>query len=244
MKAVITAGGEIDGDFAAEAGTRIKALASIRGATMLDRILAALRGNGVDRIAVIGDEEVRAAYGTRVEAVVAASPSGSVNLVRALAAWPEDGAPLVYATSDLPYVTADAVGDFLARVPPQTLAMSLVEAQRYATRFPDAPPFGLRLAGERVVNGGVFLLPPGSAARLMGLASRFFETRKRPWRMAGVIGPLTLLRFATGRLSVAHLEAKAHQVLGLPARAVRGCAPELAFDVDTIEEYRYACAHC
>ena len=52
MKAVITAGGPIEGAYATIAGTRIKALAPLRGVTMLDRTIAALRQVGIDRIAV------------------------------------------------------------------------------------------------------------------------------------------------------------------------------------------------
>jgi hypothetical protein len=94
-----------------------------------------------------------------------------------------------------------------------------------------------------VVNGGVFLLPADSAPRLAGAATAFFEARKRPWRMASLVGPSALIRFAAGRLSVTDLEGTAQRVMQMPARAVRGCAAELAFDVDTAEEYGYATAH-
>jgi hypothetical protein len=67
-----------------------------------------------------------------------------------------------------------------------------------------------------------------------------FEARKRPWRMASLIGPAALIRFAAGRLGVTDLEATAQRVLQMPARAVRNCAAELAFDVDTAAEYGYA----
>jgi hypothetical protein len=54
---------------------------------------------------------------------------------------------------------------------------------------------------------------------------------------------MVLLRFALRRLSVADLEALATRTLQIPARAVRGCAPELAYDADLQLEYAYACAH-
>ncbi len=239
MKAVVTAGGRIDGAFASAAGTRVKALAAVHGMTMLARVLDALRDYGADRIAVIGGDEVRNACGSAVERFVEESPSGSENLLRALRAWPENER-LIYATSDLPYINAAALHDFIERVPQATLGVPLAEFSAYAARFPQAPPTGITLAGERVVNGGVFLLPRDSAPRIARAATAIFESRKRPWRMASLIGPGALIRFALGRLSVANLEATALRVLQLPACAVRGCAPELAFDVDTADEYAYA----
>ncbi len=241
MKAVITAGGRIDGAFAEAAGTDIKALANLRGTTMLARIVESLRGCGAKRIAIVGGAEVRAAFESRVESIVNESPSGSQNLLSALRAWPEDGEALLYATSDLPYVTAAAVGDFIDRLEPGTIAVALSEIAAYEARFPGSPAAGITLGGERVVNGGIFSIPAGAAAPIAKVATRFFEARKQPWRMATLVNPLALLRFLAGRLRIADLETEATRALAYPARAVRNCAPELAFDVDGIAEYEYVC---
>ncbi len=241
MKAVITAGGRIGAPYATQAGTAIKALATVRGATMLDRIVDALRGAGVTRIAVVGGPEVRAACAHRVEQIVDESPSGAENVLRALRAWPDDDEPLLYATSDLPYVTAAAIADFLQRVPLGSIAMAVSEHADYDARFPGAPPCGIDLARERVVNGGIFSLPGTSRTAVADLATRLFEARKAPWRMATLVSPLAMLRLAAGRLSIGHIEREAYRAVKRPAAAVRGCAPELAFDADTVAEYRYAC---
>lgn len=243
MKAVITAGGRVGGEYAALAGTSVKALAAVRGATMLERITGALREVGVTRIAVVGGSEVRAACASRIDRFVDEAESGGQNLLRALSAWPADGTPLLYATSDLPYVTSQAIATFLQRVPERTLALPLAEFGDFAERFPAAPPFGITLCGERVVNGGVFSIPGESIEPLARLATRFFDARKKPWRMASLVSPMVLLRYLTGRLRIAELERLATRVLGIPAVAVRRCAPELAFDADTLTDYRYACAH-
>ncbi len=243
MRAVITAGGRIDGAFAAEAGSSVKALAPVRGATMLRRIIEALRGAGASRIAVVGGDEVRAACEADVDRIVTEGPSGSENILRALRAWPDDGDTLLYATSDLPYVSAAAIEAFIAQVPAGVLALPLADAEHYARRFPGAPPFGITLAAERVVNGGVFVVPPGSAERIAGVAARFFDARKRPWQMAGLVSPWVLLRFLLRRVSVGDLETLASRTLSVPALAIRRCAPELAFDCDTAAEYEYARAN-
>ena len=209
---------------------------------MLQRMIAALRAAGASRIAVIGGEEVARACSPIVETVIEESVSGSENLLKALHAWPCEGERLVYATSDLPYVTAAAIEDVLTRVPADSLALPLTEWNDFDLRFPGAPPFGVTLAGERVVNGGVFTVPDASVPRLASLATRFFEARKAPWRMAGLVSPWILLRFLFRRLRIAELETLATRALGTPARALRRAPADLAYDVDTAEEYRYACA--
>jgi GTP:adenosylcobinamide-phosphate guanylyltransferase len=241
VKAVVTTGGRVDAEYAAAAGTDIKALAPIRGRTMLDRVIDALRGAGVDRIAVVGGSAVRQACAASVDRFIDEGDSGIENVRRALAAWPEDGAPLLYATSDMPYVSDSAVRDFVSRVPERTIAISLTEHDAFVRRFPEAPPFGIRLAGERVVNGGCFLLPPGSTTAVVDYATKLFEARKAPWKMVGMVQPMALIKFAIGRLSVPDVERVAYRIVGFPSLGVRNCAPELAYDADTATEYRYAC---
>ncbi len=243
MKAVITAGGRVAGAFAQEAGTSVKALAPVRGAPMLAAIIDALRECGVTRIALVGGDEARQAFGTRVERFVDESPSGAQNMLRALQAWPDDDEPLLYATSDLPYAGTAAVRDFIERAAPEALGVALVEHADYVARFPGAPPAGITLAGQRVVNGGLFSIPRGACGQIAAVATQFFDARKKPWRMASLVSPLVLVEFFFGRLSIARLESVASRALRVPSRAVRGCAPELAFDVDGVVEYRYACAH-
>jgi GTP:adenosylcobinamide-phosphate guanylyltransferase len=243
VKAVITAGAPIDGEFAALAGTTLKALAPVRGETMLDRTIDELREAGVDRIAVVGNDDVQRSVDGRIEKKIPDGGSGAKNVLAALEAWPDDGGPLLYVTCDMPYITADALLEFLEQVPPNALAMPLTEISDFTSRFPDAPPFGITLAGECVINGGVFHIPARAAPRIRDFATALFEARKAPWRMATIAGPMLLLQFAFKRLSIPALEQRARSVLDMKVSAVRNSAPELAYDADTADEYRYALDH-
>jgi hypothetical protein len=51
-----------------------------------------------------------------------------------------------------------------------------------------------------------------------------------------------LLRFLLRRLQIADVERRARTALGVDAVAVRDSSPALCFDVDTLDDYRYACA--
>ncbi len=243
--AVITAGGRIDGAYARAAGTTIKALAPVPrgGDSMLYRTIVALRGAGARRIAVVGGESVARAVGGMVDDVLPEGATGASNLTRALEAYDGSGEPLVLSASDAPYIDAAAVGDFIARVPTGALAMPLADRDAYVARFPGAPPAGIRLGTTWVVNGDLFVLPLEARAGLARIAGRIFEGRKRPWRMAAVAGVPVLLRWWTGNLRIAHLEARAQRVAGVAATALRACAPELCFDADGLAEYAYACQH-
>lgn len=240
MNAVITAGGRVDGDFARAIGVSVKALAPFVHSTLLERTIRAAREAGIENVAVVGGPEVRAAV-SDVRTIDEAQ-SGAENLRLALRAW-EPGTRLLYLTSDMPYISAGVLRAFIDASPADALALPLTEWNDFERRFPGAPPYGISLAGERVVNGGAFLIPPGGAPRVEALAMQFFDARKSPLRMARLTGAAFLLQFLMRRLSVTRLQEHAQRLLRIPACAIRNAPPELAYDVDELAEYEYAVAH-
>jgi CTP:molybdopterin cytidylyltransferase MocA len=238
MIAVITAGGRVDGAFAAEIGTGVKALASIGGRFLVDAAIEAARGAGAQRISVVGGDEIRNHCGARVDEVIAEDAEGRENLRRAMCA--ADGVPLLLMSSDMPFVDADAVTEFLNGAAGSDVALPLAGEAAYVAAYPGAPPHVTGLGGERVANGNVVYFAPGVAERVLPAAQRLFDARKSLLRMAALLGPALLCRFAFGTLRIAHVEERAARVLGVRARAVRNASPVLCFDVDTVEDYHYA----
>ncbi len=238
--ASITAGGRVSGEFARLIGTDVKALARVGQSTMLDYAIDAARAAGALGIAVIGGEEVKAACQSRVQRVIPESTLGAANVHAALSAWEDERTLLL--SSDLPFITGDALGAFIDRVPSNTLAMPLALADAYERTFPDSSPHVTAIGAERVANGSLFLFPARGAAIVDDLARKFFLARKSLLQMALLTGPRLLAKFALGSLRIADLEDQASRRLGFPVAAIRDCAPELCYDIDDLAEYRYACA--
>jgi hypothetical protein len=61
--------------------------------------------------------------------------------------------------------------------------------------------------------------------------------------MVSLLGPLVLLRFLLGRLSVADLTTMLRMRFGLRAHPVQLSAASAGFDVDTVEQRRVADAY-
>lgn len=238
LAAAITAGGRVGDEFALQIGTEVKALAPFAGRRLIDFALDAARGAGATRLAVVGPPEVHAYCGTRIDEAIDESPSGEENLRRALASAHE--ATLLLMTSDMPFVSAGGVHDFLERSAGSDVTMPLASAGDYEAAFPSAPDHVTTLAGERIANGNAFTFAAGSAARIVEVATRLFTARKSLLAMALLLGPNLLMKFATRRLRISDIEERAQQVFGLRARAVRDAAPGLCYDIDTQADYRYA----
>lgn len=239
MRAVITAGGMVEGRFADAIGTPVKALARLGTRTLLDVAIEACAGAGIDRIAVVGGDAVKSDLAGRDVRVIDAAIDGATNVLRALDAWP--GERFLYLTSDLPFAEAAGLREFIARSEPFALTMALSTSTAYDARFPGAPPNGLVLRGERIVNGCAFVIDQSAVAPARALATRFFDARKSLFALAQLLGPAMCLRFIVKRLGVADIERYACRVLGIAVGAIHGADPGLCYDVDTLAEYEYAC---
>src|SRR5258708_3638793 len=111
LRAVVTAGGRVTGAFAEAIGTPVKALAPFGSGILLDIVLDAIAGTGIDGVAVVGDAAVRARIRNDVR-LIPATEDGATNVALALDAWPP-GDDLLYLTSDLPFAAAGDLRVFL-----------------------------------------------------------------------------------------------------------------------------------
>jgi GTP:adenosylcobinamide-phosphate guanylyltransferase len=244
MIAVLTAGGCIDPPFAREIGTPVKALAPLGNQRrLIDSAIDAARSCGARHVAVVGGAEVRTHCGARVDEVLPAVDDGCENLESALRLG-SGSEPLLFLASDLPFITPAALDAFLRSVGDAEIAMPLAGESAYIKHYPGAADHGTSLGRERIVNGSVFYFTSGDAAtRVILIARRLFEARKSLVRMASLLDLPLLFRFLVRTLRIEHVEIYAHRKFGIRARAVRDASPALCYDIDTLEDYRYAVSY-
>jgi CTP:molybdopterin cytidylyltransferase MocA len=242
---ILPAGGRIHGDFAAEAGTAVKALIELRDTSILTNTVQALRSTGrVNRMVAIGPAEIAPHAESHVDAVLPESDSGPENIYRGLdwlRSQPDSADRALIMTTDLPFVTPESVSSFLARCPEAAeIALPLFSKQEFENRFPGSLNSYVRLRDGEWTIGGAFLLSQSALERNRAHIQRIHKARKSPFAMAQMLGVSFIARYLTRTLKVAHLESHCARITGCAACAVRGCDPALAFDIDESADYRYA----
>lgn len=246
--AILPAGGRLDGAFAQQTGTCIKALLRPDGQTLLRRAILALREvETVRRIVVVGGPEARAeAHEVGADGTVEEGASGPENILRGLD-WLQQQSGgvtqrVLTVTTDLPFLTSGSIVEFLDRCPPEVdVALPLVTQAVFEARYPGLSNEFTALREGAFAPGGVMRIDAGTLGRCRPILERLFAARKSPLQMATVIGPAILIRYVTRQLSVQHLIARAQTLVGCSGAPVYEAPPELAYDIDLPEEYAYAC---
>lgn len=245
---ILPAGGRISGAFAAAAGAEIKALIAFNGQPILERALTALRATGrMQRAVVIGPPELAAHPAAQMaDAVLPEADSGIANIMRGLDWLHQSDARrhaerVLVVTTDLPFLTPEAINGFLDACPPDAvISVPIMTQEEVESRFPALGGEYIKLRDGQWTMGCMFLVNPIAVLRNREHLERVYEARKSALAMLRLLGPLFITRFLCRQATVGHVQRRCEQILGYPGAAVLHCAPELAYDIDLPEEYEYA----
>jgi 2-phospho-L-lactate guanylyltransferase (CobY/MobA/RfbA family) len=216
---------------AAYGGASHKALIRLAGETLLARVVGALRAAGAGRIAVISSDAAVRAEIARLgcEALEeAAGPSLSVK-----AGAENLGTPLLVTTADHALLRPEWVTRFLTDTPRDADVTVLVAARAIVeAAAPGTRRTWLRLADGDWSGCNLFYLANGRALGIIELWRRVEAERKRPWKMAQILGPRMLMRYITRRLGLADAAVRLGQLAGVRAAIVQTPYGLASVDVD------------
>jgi GTP:adenosylcobinamide-phosphate guanylyltransferase len=238
LTAVILAGSRPGIDpVAASEHVHCKALVRIGRATMLEHVIDALEAAGIERIAVISESEAVAQIATeRGVAWLAAGQGPSDSALKALETL---GSPLLVTTVDHPLLQPQWVRQFLADAPASADAVAmLARREDVEAAIPGSRRTWLRFSDGHWSGCNLFLLRTPRAAGALRFWQQVEKNRKRPWRIAGAIGPGTLARYLLGRLPRAEAFTSLGRTMGSEVAAVTASSGLAAVDVDTVADLR------
>ena len=255
MDAVLIAGGRAPASLTEVAGHAVKGLMQFEGETLILRVLNALQRGGVERIAVVGSELLLHALKPQgIEILFTAEGEDPVdNLLRGVERLGlSSESQFLHCAVDLPMLTGAAICEFVRAAPPEAdVVMGWTPEAEFRRMFPGAPYTALQFAEGRFLSSSVSVLRVRFLEAQAPLLHRLARVRKSAGRVALMLtrafhyhlmmtGAPLAARFLTGRLALSSLPPLAERLLQARLHFNLNAAPELAYDVDTEEDYRYA----
>ncbi len=240
--ALVLAGTRPEGDpVAAHAGVPSKALVPVAGRPMLARVLDALAASkAVADVLVVGlpvndiaEPDLRDVLGTPSPRLVEGEASPSRSVLKALDAVAH-GTPVVVTTADHALLRADIVDDFLARAvaADRDVVVGLARYEDVRAACPGARRTVLPLRDGAYCGCNLFMLRTPRGRGAVELWTRIEHLRKRPFRMAAMLGIATVVRLLARRLTLDAALARIARLSGTSVGAVVLPYGEAAVDVD------------
>ena len=230
---------------AVAAGVSHKALAEVGGEPMVVRVVRALAAAGATRVVIqIEDLAVIESLadmlefpGCAVDAMpAAASPSLSVK-----AALEALGTPLLVTTADHALLRPEWIRWFLEQLPAGAdVAAAAARAEVVTAAAPDTRRTFLRFSDVSLSGCNLFYLATPAAAGAVTAWRRFEDHRKQPLKLAQMLGPGALVRYATGTLALKDAVARLGALAGARAGVVLMPFGEAAIDVDKASDLELA----
>ncbi|GBC91697.1 hypothetical protein HRbin15_00152 [bacterium HR15] len=255
MDAVLIAGGLAPSELVQEAGYPRKGLFRFAGQPLVQRVVRVLQASGIGRVVVVGSELLMAHLNESPNRLLFALEGAEPieNLLRGIERLGlTDEARFLHCAVDLPMLTPHAVCDWLNALPPESdLAVGFVPNTVFERHFPGAPYKAVRFREGYFLNASLSVMRVGFLKAHAPQLQRLAHARKSlPWftlclaSWLGVrfltMGVPTLARFAMGRLSLQELPLLAQRAFDIRLHVYPHAMPELAFDIDTVDDYRYA----
>ncbi|NVN13732.1 nucleotidyltransferase family protein, partial [Nguyenibacter vanlangensis] len=190
------------------AGVSHKAILPVAGRPMIARVVDALAAHPrVGRIVVsIERPEILDGVLDHPVGILPPAPGPSASVMEALSTL---GTPLLVTTADHALLRPEWIDAFLASAGTQCdMAAAIAMAGDIARDAPSGRRTLIRLADGAFSGCNLFLFRTPAALGVVRLWQRIERQRKHPLRMARLLGPMVLLRYATGRLTRAALCAR------------------------------------
>jgi len=239
LDAIVLAGGPPDAIAALEPGAPNKAFVRIGGIPLVQRTLSGLRASSrIDRIVAVAPPSAAAHPALAGASEVRGDGARMLESLRSGMQGFTEHALVIVAASDLPALDAPAVDEFVDAVLARDLdvAYACVERRYHQAAYPEFPHTWARMRDGAFCGGGLVALRPRVLPRLDTFMDALGRARKSPLRLAGLFGWDVLARFAIGRLRIEDAEERASRLLAARVGAVRCTQPQIALNVDRVED--------
>ncbi len=237
--AVVLGGGDPGDEFAAAHGVAVKPLIEVAGRPMGEWVLRALRDSGqVARVAYVGPLTPEMAE--LVDVRVTDRGTLIANLEAGVAALREPGRAesgnpahrVLVVTADIPMLSGEQVREVLASAPDVGLVYPIVEKAVCEASYPGVKRTYARLKDGTFTGGNLFLLDPALIGKFLPRLRAVLDARKQPIKLAGIVGPVFIVKMLLGQLKIAELERRVSQILGVEARALITPHAAVGTDID------------
>jgi CTP:molybdopterin cytidylyltransferase MocA len=232
VPAVVLAGGKTTPEFAEFAGVPHRALADLEGRPMVGWVLRALRAAaGVNRIILVAP----AGFPPQPDAdlLVESDRGLAGNLREGLQACAGSEYALI-VTGDIPFITAEAIDDYILRCRALNVdcAYAAVSRDSCQQQFPTLKRTCVHLPDGVLSGGNVVFQRVAAFEPMAALLEEAHRRRKNPLFLAGMVGPMNVVRLLCGRLPLAGIEKAASARLKVEARIVVTPFASLGTDLD------------
>ncbi|SEF38705.1 MobA-like NTP transferase domain-containing protein [Caloramator fervidus] len=219
-----------------------KALIKIKDRYMIEFLIEALKSSGVVKnIYVVGDEILNNKIGHLVDGFIKSKGEMFENLRFGIKVIGDFETPVLACTSDIPLVKGEAVKEFVLECQKLNLDVGypIIDKRLNDEKYPDVRRTYVKLKEGTFTGGNLAYINPKVIDRATKKVEELIAYRKKPLKMARVLGVNFLVKLALGILSLDAVEKKICDMFKVKGKAILTKYPEIGNDVDKPEDIEF-----
>ena len=220
VDAMVLAGAPNTGKLQEVSPEEYEATIPVGGKPLISYVVDAIKSTPrIREIVVVGPKVLAELLPAGVRLVESGS-SLTDNILRGTAAL-RNSPKILVVTSDIPFIHRDAIEDFLDRCAElqADLYYPIVSKEANEQVYPDCVRTYVTLKEGTFTGGNMVLATPAVLSNSKQLMAKVVTFRKKPWKLAKILGLSFVVKLFLKQLSLAELEKRASQLLGV--RGVR-----------------------
>ena len=232
-------------------GERARALAELKGRRLLDYIVDGVRESSrvASVVLVTHSIHLEAFRQAAVQGLLLCACDGSMAecaaaAIQKLREQPghENITKVATVCDDLPFLTGEALDDFIARAEAADAdgVYAIVRKEACLREFPSLRRTFFHLKEGDFTGGNVSLVSVNLFPGCIEKMKEVFALRKNPVKLAAWLGPLFILKMLFHQLSLEDVERKVSELFGYRGRAVITDYACIGTDLDKAEEWAEA----
>ncbi len=236
--AIVLAAGRGRNDPMAKAfGVSHKCILPVNGVPMLQRVVNALQQSqsiasisiSIESPAIVGE-----ALGKKVSGIAVIPSESSAPLSAIVSIKKHATFPVLVTTADHALLTPEMIDYFCEEAERNGADFSagLARAEVILAAYPQSVRTFFKFGKDRVSGCNLFAINNENGLRILEKWQYLEQSRKKPWRLVAAFGPLALIRFMLGTLSLDGVFRIVSNRLGLTAKPILLPFAEAAIDVD------------
>lgn len=233
VDAIVLAGAPNTGRLQEVSTEAYEAVIPVGGKPIVTYVIEALRSTPrIKEVVVVGPPVLEKLLPVGVRLIESGSTL-TENIMRGAEALKNSPKVLV-VTSDIPFIHKEAIEDFLDRCAEleADLYYPIISKEANEQVYPGCVRTYVSLKEGTFTGGNMVLATPQVLFNSKALVEKVVVLRKKPWRLAKLLGISFVLKLFLHRLSLAELEKRASDLLGVRGVAVISPYPEIGTDVD------------
>jgi len=187
----------------------------------------------IDRVFIIGNQAELKELESANNKIIQGSANVIKNITDCITKNGIHGSFIVLA-SDLPFVSDRTIRDFISDSLwlKAHLYYPIVSKKIFKERYPEYAKTFFRLKEGIFTGGSVFIADAEATVAVSEFVQDYFNNRKHPFKIAGMIGLKGLFKFLSGRLSISEVVEAVRKRTGYEAAIIISKHPQIALDLD------------